>query len=265
MFRQLKRLQKAIKKYLFKDTSYFFIYCFYYFFSGYKNNCSFYNDLELIDLIKKRKSLIRIGDGEIDLIHFLPIGYQRYSDSIRNDFLKIIKNYSFNSPYVLMIPLFVNYSNKDLKNIEKLGCWLPLKVTYRMIFNKKMKYFDQHIFYKDDKFKELILPYILSKRIIIVTNENNKDGIEKSNFSSHVSDYIICPQENSYEDRFVIKDNIEKIVKNSGFSKEDFVVIMAAGLSKTIIYELSEDGYQIFDIGKGLEGYYKNISLKHLI
>ncbi len=143
------RILKAIKKYLFKDTKYFFLYILRYFQPRYKHNCNFYSTDELIENIKNGKSLIRIGDGEIGLLHYLPIHYQKWSRDIRNDFLKIIKNYNENSPYLLGIPLFVNYSNTELRKIKKLNCWIPLKVTYESIFNKYCKYVDAHVFYKN--------------------------------------------------------------------------------------------------------------------
>ena len=113
-----------------------------------------------------------MGDGEVDLIHFLKIGYQDYSNSIRNDLIKIIKNYRYNSKYILMIPIFVNYTNAELKKANRFSCFLPLKITFGMIFNKKAKYFDAHAFYRDNGFKDLILPCLQAKKTIVVTNEN---------------------------------------------------------------------------------------------
>ena len=261
----MKRIFNAIKKYLFKDTKYFFLYVFRYFQNNYKNNCQFYTKEELVKLIESGKSIIRIGDGEIGLLHFLPIGYQEYSDSIRDDFLKIIKEYNDSSSYILMIPLFVNYTNEELKKENRFRCWMPLKITYELIFNKKACYFDQHIFYKDNQFKNLILPHILDKKIVVITNKENKEEIIKSGLLKNVFAWVICSNENTYEEKDKLKNEIIELINRSGFSKNNFVILMSAGLAKTIIFDLSKDGYQLFDIGKGLEGYYKNISLESLI
>ncbi len=263
------RLFNAIKKYLFKDTKYFFYYCFRYFQNNYKNNCSFYNELEIIKLLEGGGSIIRIGDGEIGLIHYLSISYQSYSDEIRQDFIKIIKSYNNKSNYILGIPIFVNYTSKELKKNNGLHnyfrCWTPLKVTYELIFNKKVKYLDAHIFYRDGGFEKTILPYIISKKIILVTNKNNKDAILKTDFSKHIFSYIICPDKDAYGYREQIKKEIDRIIKDSDVKKTELVIIMSAGLSKTIIYDMSMNGYQVLDIGRGLEGYYKKESLAHLI
>ena len=255
----------ALRKYLFKDTKYFFAYLFRFYQNNYNHHCSFYNDEEFISLINNGKSFIRIGDGEIGLLHFLGIHYQKYSNEIREDFLSIINTYSENSDYILLIPLFVNYTNKQLKALHKFKCWMPLKITYELIFNKKCQYMDSHIFYKDRKFEKIILPYIISKKVILVTNEENKIGILKTKFSQIIYKFVESPPNSAYEHRGEIEKNIKNIIFSSGYSKKDFVIIMCAGLAKTIIYEMSRDGYQIFDIGKGLEGYYKKESLEYLI
>ena len=264
----MKRLYGAIKKYLFKDTAYFFLYTYRYFQDNYKNNCRFYTDSEFVEQIKRGRSIIRIGDGEIDLIHFLKIHYQKYSNSIRSDLLHIVKEYDDSSGYMLLIPTFVNQTNTELKESDHpntFSCWMPLKITYEMIFNKKATYYDAHAFYRDKKFKKLILPYIINKKIIVVTNEDNKKIIRNSDFSKYVFAYVPCPAENAYEYRNTIEQEITRIVDETRLTKNNFVILMSAGLSKTLIYNMSIAGYQILDIGKGIEGYSKNISLEHLI
>ncbi|MFH1454830.1 MAG: GT-D fold domain-containing glycosyltransferase [bacterium] len=267
----MNKIYNAIKKYLFKDTKYFFLYVYRYFQDNYHNDCKFYSNQEFKQRITNGKSVIRIGDGEIGLLHFMSIHYQVYSDSIRNDLLKIVKTYNDNSKYILSIPLPVNHTNKKLKDDSKSSthdyfqCWLPLKITYELIFNKKIKYFDAHAFYRDNYFKDIIFPCISDKKIIMVTNKNNSKDVNNSYFGDKIFNYVICAEKNSYEDREDIKRDIIEIINKSGFDKSNFVILMSAGLSKTIIYDMSKKGYQLLDTGKGLEGYYKEISLEHLI
>ena len=47
--------------------------------------------------------------------------------------------------------------------------------------------------------------------------------------------------------------------------KTDFVILFSAGLAKTIIYDLCNEGYQVLDIGRGLESYYKGVSIEYRI
>ena len=176
------------KRYLFKDTGYLFLSLYRYLTPGFHNNAVFYTDQELADLIKSGKSILRIGDGEIGLLHFCPAAYQVYSDAIRNDFLSIIKNYNDQLPYLLGITEFVNYTNAQLRNfvntegkkINRFPVWRQFKITYEMIFNKNAKYFDALAFYKAGGFEKLVLPYITNKKVIIVTNWGNQEMIAAS-------------------------------------------------------------------------------------
>jgi len=265
MIKTIKKFCGATRKYLFRDTRYFFLYIYRYFQDNYKNNCNFYSDEEFVQQIKSGRSLLRIGDGEIILLHFLPLAYEIYSDAIRNEFLKIIKEYSDNSKYILMIPLFVNYTNTAIKKRNQFRCWMPLKVTYELIFNKKAKYFDQHIFYKDGGFERLILPYIKTKQVIIVTIKEHVEAIEKSPLASDKYLYVISKKGNAYEARNEIQNDIINLIDKKGLKKENVVILMSAGLAKTIIHDMSNMGYQLFDIGKGLESYYQGISIQKAI
>ena len=262
----MEKILRAIKKYLFKDTRYFLLYLYRYFQNNYHNNCKFYSKADFLKFLESGKSIIRIGDGEIGILHYLPIGgYQKYSDEIRNDFLKIVKKYNDSSSYLLMIPLYVNQTNTELKKAGRFQGYMPLKLTYEILFNKKATYFDQHAFYRDGGFKELIVPYMKNKKVVIVTNKQNVEKIKNSKFSDKSYYYIECPNENAYEYRGKIQKDIVDLIDKSGSPKNEFVVLMGAGLSKTIIYDMSKDGYQLLDIGKGLESYYFEISVQHII
>jgi len=273
VIKKLLWMYTTTKRYLFKDTKYFFLSIYRYLQNNYHNNCKFYTERELTDLIKAGKSILRIGDGEIGLLHFCNAVYQIYSDAIRNDFLKIIKNYNNNSPYVLGITEFVNYTNTELKNfvniegkkINRFPVWRQLKITYEMIFNKNIKYFDALAFYKPGGFERLIMPCIQTKKVIIVTNKGNQEIIEASPLSRGDYFYITCADENSYEDRLKIQQDIIDLIHKSGLPKNDFVVLFAGGLAKTFIYDMANMGYQILDIGWGMKSYYTGKSIEHQI
>jgi len=265
---KLIRSYNAIKRYLFKDTKYLFLYIYRYFQNNYHNNCKFYTDEEFTNLIKAGKPILRLGDGEMSLIHFLPTpdnSPQVYSDSIRNDFLKIIKNYTNDSKYILGVTPHVNYTNTQLKNMGRWEVCRQMKITYELIFNKGAKYFDSFAFYRDGGFEKFLSQYIKTKRVIIVTNEENKKNIMDSDLSDDTYLYITCKDKNTYEDRLKIQNEIINLIDKSGLPKNNFVVLMSAGLSKTIIYDMSDQGYQLLDIGRGLENYYSKISIEHLL
>ena len=146
-----------------------------------------------------------------------------------------------------------------------MQCWLPLKISFEQIFNKKATYLDQHLFYRDERFKNLVFPYIQHKHIIVVTEEKNKKRINDSELSKSLYAFVNSPSTNAYEARDKIRDEITSIITTSPYKKEDFVILMIAGLAKTIIAELSSQGYQLIDWGLGNETIGKNISIEYLI
>lgn len=117
MFNKIKILFNFIKKYLFKDTMFFFSYMYLYYIKDKKLHAIFYNNDEIINIIKSNKSILRLGDGEIGLLHNNPIIYQKWSREIKSIFKNIITSYNDDSNYVLSIPVFVNNTNIDLDKL----------------------------------------------------------------------------------------------------------------------------------------------------
>ena len=268
MIKKIISQYNAIKRYLFRDTQYLLLYAYRYFQNNYNNNCQFYTDEELASLIRMGKPMLRLGDGEISLIHFLPEATnspQEYNDAVRNDWLKIIKNYSDDSKYILGVPLFVNYTNTQLRKINRWEVFRQLKITYELIFNKNAKYFDAHVFYKDGGFEKFVLPYIKTKKVIIVTNEEIEEEIINSELSSETYFYITCEDKNAYDGRLKIQNDIINLIDKSGLPTNNFVILLAAGQTKTIMPDMSGKGYQILDIGMGLKNYYARTSIEHLL
>lgn len=260
----MKRIIKAIKKYLLKEPLYFFLYVIRNMQHGYGNHCQFFTEEEITQLIKEGKSIIRLGDGEMSNIHFLSITPQVYGGELRSEYIHLIKAYNEHSRYVIGIPIYVNYTNNQL---DKLGdgkkrLWMPLKVTFEMIFNSRPKYLDAHIFYRDGKFNKLILPSLKDKKVILITNAENIANTRNTAFANYITNYIECPSINAFEGRHILQDEVERIVKESGLPLDNFVILISAGSAKPVICEMANNGYQVLDIGTGYEGFTQNRSLE---
>lgn len=268
MIKKMVWIYRAIKRYLFKDTKYLFLYLYRYFQNNYHNNCKFYTDQELANFIKEGKSILRLGDGEMSVIHFLNFpdnSPQDYNDALRSEWLKIIKNYNDDSKYILGVPFTVNYTNTELKKVNRWEVCRQLKITYELIFNKNATYFDALAFYKDGGFEKFVAEYIKNKKVIIVTNEENIKKIASSTLASKEYIYVTCKDKNAYEDRLKIQKEIIEVIDKSGLPKTEFVILLSAGQIKTILDNMSDKGYQILDIGRGLEHYYTGTSIEHII
>lgn len=269
----LYKVVKFFKNYLLHDPVFVMTYGLAYFRSGYTPLARFYTDEELVTEIQSGKSIIRIGDGEIGLMHHRDISYQRYEKSLVEGLIDSIENYNEASRYVLSIPIFVNYSNAELAHTNgKLACWLPLKVEFFRRFNPRMSYMDAHFFYRKGYFEERLAPYLKNKKLIVNTLQKNIDE-QRSRIEERftVLRWIPSQSPNPYDKYEETVREIDKCVdsylradvKNK---KSDIVLILSAGpMSKVLAYHYAKCGVQAFDIGKGFEQVYNEVNYEHEI
>lgn len=276
IFKKIKLFSGFLKKYLINYTRYCLLYLYRLLIQEKKLNCQFYKTSEVIKLIDQGKSILRIGDGEIGLLRGRSILYQVYSPEIKHEFLKLIKNYNFNSDYILAIPIFINYTNKELDALpnpnedkSKKLCWLPLKISYEMIFNKNIKYIDAHLFYRFAE-NQKVVSHVLSldKTFVFISDEKSIEELKKIkndlNISQKIKFFITTPNQNSFEERQRIIQEIKDISQKNNLNRDNSLIIFKGGLVKSIIAELSKD-YQIIDVGYSFTSYLRKEGLDYLI
>lgn len=193
-----------------------------------------------------------MGDGEIYMINFGSIHYQKYHPAIRNAFLKIIKNYSKDAPYVLGLPRQLNKQNTWLRARGLLHCWLPAKVMYLIRFPKKVHYMDAHFFYYKSSFEEFLAPHLKDKHVIVVTRKATIDTLQKNPmFSFARSSFVESPALNSFDVYGDLKKQTDALLVDT---RRKPVILVAIGpASKPFVYEYSLRGIQTIDMGIGIE------------
>jgi hypothetical protein len=255
---------RFIKRYIFKYPLYVCKYSLARFVSKYKTDIQFYSDKDFFDAVSSGKSIIRLGDGEIGLLHGRDIHYQKHSKALEQDIRTIIHSYTVDSPYILCIPLFVNYSNKELRMLGpgKLSCWLPLKVEANSICNKKIAYADPHFSYDRQKMLTFFKASLYGKKIVFVTNKENINEIEKI---KNIFDDALCIETKS-ENAFETKAEIIAAIENSLKNKTGYILVVACGpLSKSLVYHFSNKNIQSYDIGFGLRYLWDTADYSHRI
>lgn len=263
----MKKIIKFIARYIFKDPIFVTKYIFAFMRKEYRPFAQFYSKEDFLNEINKGKSIIRIGDGEIGLIHHRNIHYQKYNKTLEKSLKNIIKYYDDKSSYILSIPLFVNYSNTELKSTNgKLSCWLPLKIEFFNIFNTSMKYADAHYFYYRDFMLNFFNEILKDKNIIFITNKETIDNIKDTKIDNQFNsvNYIETPSENSFNYIDQIKKEIDSVINQN--KNINYKLIISTGpTSKVIAYEYSNKGYQSFDIGFGIRYLYDINNYSHVI
>lgn len=267
MTKKISRIFAFLKRYI-KHPLYIIVYACTYFLKGFASKIQFYTDEEMIDFLKKGKSIIRLGDG--DIVH-IQLGIdnpcQHPDKRLRDMYTTIIINYKKNSSYILSVPIFLNKTNSELRSLgkRKLEWGLPMKVMFFLCFNKNIPYMDAHNFYYDNYFEQTVAPIFKNRKAIFVTNKTTI-GKQKNNKNLPWQDaiYIESPGSNAMDKYEDIKRALDKVL--TGFDKNSVVVFYAMGpVGKYLAYEYANRGYQGIDIGKVSEVMFTGESIQHHI
>ncbi|SNK97144.1 SP_1767 family glycosyltransferase [Streptococcus pneumoniae] len=204
-------------------------------------------------IIEHNSSLVRFGDGEVNLMWGLPIPYQNHDLELANQLKHIV----------------------GLESDEKLVVCLPDAFDDRFVFTWwATPFWKEHMNVYMDFYKELCKgswygstfisrPYIdyedkskakgqfeklksiwENRDILIVEGITSRSGVGNDLFDKVKSvKRIICPSQNAYS----VVDNIqEEIMKHA---EGRLILCMLGPTAKVLAYHLSRKGYQVLDIG----------------
>ena len=241
------------------------VYVCTYFLKGFSFSEHFYTKEEIIKLAQEGKSIIRLGDGEINLLLDLNNHYHTFNPRLKTMIKEIVTSYKQESNYVLSVPQFINFSNEELKKIGKFNVWLPLKVMFFLMFPKKIGYMDAHNFYYDTYFENVIAPVIQDKKIICITRRETTERL-KSNGSLPWKNivYIETPESDAIASYDEITKQLDRELEHA--IVKDVVLLVAMGpVGKYLIFEYTKKGYQGIDPGMAVEVIFTGKSIQYLI
>lgn len=246
-------LLQFIFHHVFRNTKYMILYILYYFLPGMLLDIHFYSNRELFSQIKKGKSFIRFGDGEVFLVNYGNIWYQEYHPSLRKDLIDICVSYNQDSSYIVGLPkIDINKSNLELYQIGRLELWLPMKIFYKTFFLSWLAYGDAHIFYFWN-FRNELPAWIKNKNVIIVSNKDTLQDIQLSFFSWSKSTTLIgAPSRNSFGQKDELIAQIDKSIDDSHL--QDYILFCSCWpLSKSLAFHFSRKWLQSIDIGAWID------------
>lgn len=201
------------------------------------------------ELINKKKSLIRLGDGEFAFLYNRGISYQKFEPRIKEGILELITSYNDNLNYLLCVPkyYFECPTYKLIKKFDTVMAWTKPRVLFKKYFNLNNTYGDAFVFGKEnkniyDKFFKSLSPY----NVIFVHYDEKYAKIFEERYNKKV-DYVKIPS----KDSFSVVDNIfEKVEKIVGSDKLKFIVLISAGpMAKILAKRLSDAEIWTVDTG----------------
>lgn len=204
-------------------------------------------------VIKNNKSIIRLGDGEFNILNGRNIAYQKYSPELEKDMREILNNYFLeqeNNEYILCVPNYFMKCNgiKLITKREYVASWAYSRKIFQKEFPQDIVYGDAFLFAKQNKhiYSKLWKNLNKSKCIFIHNNEKYAINFEKE---YHIkTEFIKINSKDAYESLDEINIKIEEILKST--NKEEIIVVISAGpAGKVLAYRLSKHNILALDTG----------------
>ena len=235
-----------IKQYFMK-VYYLLTYDYVFIKSKYKDIKMISNDETLNHIINKKKSIVRYGDGEIEMI----LGCSNYSGRYKEKYTKQLANYlesalkDFNNKkMIITIPY-----NRLIENYKGSIYWYFAQYNFYKYLSNEYEYGDAFIFRDLNKQQlDIFFKYLNTKDVLYISHEKNisivKDRLNINNISYYETD-----ANESFSGYTQLKKYCEIFINN----KENPIILISSGkTSKVLAYELC-DNVQVIDFGAFIE------------
>lgn len=242
VFYKIKYNPLSSFEYIFK-LKYNFLYDFDFVRKKY-SNFEFLGEEETLDLILSGKSLVRYGDGEIEIIRGLSIYSgifnHRYFKELSSDLKRILNEK--NKDLVVAIP-----HKYLIENAKDKIHWQYSQYNYYKYLNSKISYGDAFVFREiSDKTVKKLTKFLAKKDLIFVGNSSSKLLPKNKVFSK--AEFVKVPNNDSYKEFDRIYNDILK--KVSKFDKKNVLVLIGCGpVANVLVDKLSKKGIQAIDHG----------------
>ncbi|CYU89872.1 SP_1767 family glycosyltransferase [Streptococcus suis] len=202
---------------------------------------------------KNDSSVVRFGDGEIDLILGHSIPYQAYDKELAQDLKAILQ---MPSDEQLLVCLPDVFQNLERYNSNARYFWNKHFEKYREFYEEECQsdwygstflsrpYIDLVDKSQSEHYFAAIKGLWENRDILIVEGETSRSGMGNDLFDGATSvSRIICPSKNAYSSYDQILSAILAHVENR------LVILMLGPTAKLLSYDLMMRGYQAIDLG----------------
>lgn len=210
-------------------------------------------DETIDELIDKQCSLIRFGDGELNLIGGNSITFQDYDKSLADQLMQVIA--MDHDKILVCIPDI--FGELNMYTVRSQKFWKEHLLFYRKKYYKYCRkdyvygnaFISRCYYMIDDKEKcktwfEKIRKVWENKKIVVVEGDVSRNGLENDLFNNVMSlERIICPSKNAY----YVYEKIRTICHS--YTKDTLFLLSIGAVSKILVKDLVDNGYRAIDIG----------------
>ncbi len=204
------------------------------------------------DIIKNKASLVRYGDGEMDIINGKSLKFQDYTPELANKLSQILSLKS-DDKFFIAVPEIFNSLDIFTKDEKEFWAISLLKTSKDWFSFCEGDYYNAflsrpYLRYKDksnsDKIFKKIKKIYKDKNVILVEGEFSRLGVGNDLFDGVKSiKRILCPNKNAYSAYNKILDVVCQQ------NKDNLILISLGPTAKVLVYELYQKGYQAIDLG----------------
>ncbi|MEA9602761.1 GT-D fold domain-containing glycosyltransferase [Polynucleobacter sp. MG-28-Ekke-A2] len=219
------------------------------------------------EIIRKKASFCRFGDGEFMLMLGSSIPFQIYDENLAIRLKDIFKS-SVNNIFI-GAPHFYFYDGPPLRNTQKyfLRTWVAKNRSLICnMANKDYQYYDTastqlYALYDDYNFPTYfskVKQLWAGRDLIVICGQSIFNGIENNIFDSADSiNYVYAPSKNAFASYDTLLSEI------LSFDKKSLIIIILGPTATVLAFDLANRGYQALDFGhiaKDYDFYKKGIS-----
>lgn len=223
---------------------------FYYISSlGGSKNCSYYSAKETVELaIKKKKSIIRLGDGEFNVIAGKGVSYQQKNEKLREDICSLIEEYinSEDSKFILCMPGEFLYPNGIKLKYKQVVSWAFSRYYFKKNYDTSVIYGDAFLFAKGNEQIYSLLWRGNHVKHIVFAHNNKSYGEKFKKVYKKNTTFIQVPSRDAYD----AIDDIEMRIVDSVTAPKDSLILLSIGpCAKVLVKRLADRGYWAIDTG----------------
>lgn len=221
-------------------------------------------------LLESKKSLIRLGNGESEILVGLDMATQVYDKGLRNTLLEIIKSYNDDCHYLLGLTNWrLTKSVKELKstpNQSAFKIWRFMRFAfwkYRM-YRITMPFLEADMFRIGQvglKLEDIEKLWKNSSYIVMLLNNEAYYTWFQGRYKDKKVYFVKIPDKNFFKVLPEVQNKILNLIKEQNIKEDNVVILAAAGPgAKVLCYNLCQKdaNYLCYDMGNFFHMHYHN-------
>lgn len=229
----------------------------YFYFAGTDTFAAKYRELKLLEgnktikqLVAHPKSLVRFGDGEMELMLGSSVYYQDWHQKYDPLLAKRLREiFQTKDIYKGIVLKFLTPSDAELKSKGLLFIWCQMRCELWKHLNPDETYLDAHAFRENPGIDlGLIFSFVKTRQVVFVNS--SEESFAKLKKAVPSAQFIQAPKSNAWlVYPQLLKQTLDYAKKNKLDKKKALFLCSVGPAAKPMIVDLTKEGYLAWDTG----------------